>query len=60
MKVGPRANDKCSYKKRREERHRGGRGRPHADGGRGWRDAALAKELPEPSEARRGNKGPSS
>ena len=45
--VGPKSNDKCSYKRKTKGDLRKKRRRPCEDGGRNWRDAATSHEMPE-------------
>ena len=49
--MGPKSNDKCLYKTRREDMEER---RPHEDGDRDQSDAATSQGMPEASRSQRG------
>ena len=53
--VGPKSNDNCLYKTRREDMKE--RRRPCEDGGKDWSDAAISQGMPEAARSQRGREG---
>ena len=47
FRVGPKSNDRCSYKRKAEGYFRYTEGRwPRKDGGRDWREASTNQRMP--------------